>query len=82
MIDAMGAAIPSQRWAGPSDSRWDIHFPSFELWVNEDHDPQTNTIAGFNLTYDEAIESDELMDFYVDMIEQARGEAQAERYYD
>lgn len=73
--------IPEQRWALPTDSRWDIHFGSFEQWVNEDYDDETQTIAGFRLTYDEAIESDELMDFYVEMMEDARAEAMADRYH-
>lgn len=79
----MNTQVPSQRWALPSDSRWDIHYPSFERWVNDEYDMKSNDIVGFRFeSFDDALQSDELMDFYVDMLEQARGEMRAERYYD
>lgn len=72
-------------WYPPeqSDSKWDIYYNDFELWLNEHYDMEAQSIAGTHMTWEDACESDALLDQYIQEREEAIGEARAERdYYD
>ena len=58
--------IPEARWAGPEDSLWDIHYADFERWVDDHYDMATQTILGIPMTWEEAAESDDLLDHYLE----------------
>lgn len=59
------APIPEQRWALPKDDKWDIHYNMFEVWLDENYDKATDTVFGMSL--EDACESEELLDEYIDM---------------
>lgn len=80
--DIARAEVPSQRWALPTDSDYDIYGDGFETWVNDEYDEDTQTIAGRSMTYDEAMESDILFEMYVESVKSAAAEAIAERMMD
>lgn len=82
-MNIMDAQVPSQRWALPTDSKWDIHRNDYERWVDENYENDTQSIFGWTMTYDQAMENEELFDSYIEMIEEGRAEARAEdAYYD
>lgn len=66
MINISDAQIPSQRWALPEDSKWDIYYNDFEMWLNEKYDMETQAVAGHTLTWDEACESEDLLDIFIE----------------
>lgn len=80
--DIARAEVPSQRWALPSDSDHDIYGDSFERWVNDEYDEESGSILGRTMTYDEAMESDELFEIYVEMVKADAADALAERMAD
>jgi len=75
----MDANIPSQRWALPTDSLWDRYENFFDSWVNENYDPDDESIFGVKMSFDDALDDDDLKDRFLEhMVDQA-AEARAER---
>lgn len=65
-MNIMDAQVPSQRWALPTDSLWDIHYDGFEAWVNDHYEMETQTIFTYTMTWEDACESEELFDLYLE----------------
>lgn len=77
------AQVPSQRWALPTDSKWDKYEHAYEIWLNENYDMEGQYIAGRHMTWEEACEDEYLFDEFVEAQEEAAAEARAEdAYYD
>jgi len=75
----MRQQIPSQRWALPTDSLWDIYGNFYDSWLDENYDFRKQEILGFKIPYGEAVESDELRDIYLEIMVAQAAEARAER---
>lgn len=78
MTSILNAQVPSQRWALPSDSKWDTYYNDYERWVNDHYDEETQSIFGRPMSYDEAIGDEDLFDAYVDDYETGLAEARAD----
>lgn len=81
-MSIMDAEVPSQRWALPSDSKWDRYYDQFEGWVNDHYDMETQSIFGRSMTWEQACEDENLFDYFVEDWEDALAEARAEARYD
>jgi len=57
-------SIPEARWAGPSDTKWDIHFNEYEFWINANYNEETGLVFGHTL--DDAYQSEELLDEFIE----------------
>jgi hypothetical protein len=64
MQSIFNARVPSARWAGPEDSKWDIYFNNFEVWINDNYDGKTGLVFGHTL--DDAYQSEELLDEFIE----------------
>lgn len=77
------APIPEQRWALPTDSKWDKYENEYEVWLNDNYDMKCQSIAGRYMTWEEACEDEYLFDEFVQMREEGLAEARAEdAHYD
>lgn len=77
------APVPSQRWALPTDSKWDKYENEYEAWLNDNYDMPSQSIAGRQMTWEEACEDEYLFDEFVQMREDGLAEARAEdAHYD
>jgi hypothetical protein len=65
-------SIPAARWAGPQDTLRDIHYAGFEHWLNDNYDMASSTIFGLHIQWDDACESDDLFDDYIDHVDRTR----------
>ena len=66
--------IPEQRWALPTDSKWDTYYSDFEMWLNDEYDMETQTVCGYQMTWEDACESEDLLDIFIEMWEYRDGE--------
>ena len=71
-MNIMDAALPEARWAGPTDSLYDIHHNRFELWVNDLYERDEYRDLGFYGDFDSALESEFLFDIYMDDYQRSR----------
>ena len=71
--------IPSQRWALPTDSLWDIYGDFYDSWLDENYVFVAKKILWFEMEYEEAVESEDLRDAYLDIMIAQAAEARAER---
>lgn len=60
------AQVPEARWAGPEDSKWDIYYNDYEMWLNDNYDMETQKVAGYHMTWEDACESEELLDEFIE----------------
>ena len=58
--------IPEARWPGPEDSKWDKYYANFEGWVNENYDMEDQSIFGERMTWEDACESEDLLDRFIE----------------
>jgi hypothetical protein len=66
MSSIYDAQIPAARWAGPEDSKWDIYYNDYELWLNENYDMKAQKIAGHFISWEDACESEDLLDEFIE----------------
>jgi hypothetical protein len=66
MGNIMDAMVPESRWPEPQDSDWDIHYPQFEMWVNDLFERDEYRDLGFYGDFDSALESELLFGIYMD----------------
>ena len=78
----MRQQIPSQRWALPTDSLWDKYENFFDSWVNENYDPNDESIFGVKMSFDDALDDDDLRDRFLEHMVDEAAEAAAERMSD
>ena len=69
MTSIWDARIPEARWAGPEDSKWDIYYNNFEVWLNDNYDMKSQSIFGHQMTWEQACEDEDLLDSFIDMWE-------------
>lgn len=67
MPNIFDAPTPSQRWALPEDTKWDIWYDRFEGWLNDNYDMKSQSIAGYTTTWEDACESEDLLDLFIEM---------------
>jgi hypothetical protein len=67
MVSIFNAPIPEARWAGPEDSKWDIYYADFEVWLNDNYDMENSSIFGVQMSWEDACESDDLLDDFIEM---------------
>lgn len=79
MVSIFDAPIPSQRWALPSDTTWDKYEDFYDQWLDEHYDFEKNEIFGMKMSQEEAFESEEVRDIYLDIMVTDAAEARAER---
>lgn len=72
MPSIFDAPIPSQRWALPEDDKWDIYYDMFEGWLDENYDLATGLV--FGMSWEDACESEDLLDEYIDMFTEREGD--------
>jgi hypothetical protein len=60
--------IPEARWGGPVDSKWDQYYSGFERWVNDHYDMPSQSIFGMQMTWEQATESEDLLDDYIERL--------------
>ena len=58
--------IPAQRWALPQDDKWDTYYDKFEMWLYGEYCDKTQSIRGWHLTWEEACESEFLLDAFIE----------------
>jgi hypothetical protein len=66
MPSIFDAQVPSARWAGPEDSKWDIYYNDYEVWLNDNYDMSTQMIAGRRMGWEQACEDEDLFDEFVE----------------
>ena len=71
MVSIFDAPIPEARWAGPEDSDWDKYYNKFEQWLNENYDVETGAVFGH--TWEDACESEDLLNEFIDWYTDRRG---------